>query len=388
MPIQATVNLHRFKRTLLSTLEQNDSSKSNDRAFFARSVDLIESTNIIKSPPDGKSGTSQLIRVEFPETLYPPSRPQPFKLSDYKLSFLVVFAEIGNTPAMSAQVGLLVSILKGKLESSGNSHVIRSSETCKLKLSEEEEVWRKTLEERTGRDLINSSEFEGHSNYQPPMVIAMIDGDNRNKEAYETVKSYLNVHRGFQCTCVNLSTLEKSHKKDPDSGIDKYASSLLRKILAKANAQPIVQEESTERNRHQGAKPQHKTLLVGFHVARLPPRSEFVDEYNEDRSLHSLLISVATKPLGLSRPYKITTVIQNIETIVILSTHSTIGSVLICTQGRTRSKQGSRNPRPESRAGVYTRQLFPHSCFQVRLLPTSCHGRRLISATSLPRRYY
>lgn len=327
MPIQATVNLHRFKRRLLSTFEQNHSSKSDDRAFFAQSVDLIESTNIIKSPPDGKSGTLLLDHSRIPyETLYNPSRPQPFKLSDYKLSFLVVFAEIGNAPAMSAQVGLLVSILKAKLESSGNSHVIRSSETCKLKLSEEEEVWRRTLEERTGRDLNNPSEYEGHSNYQPPMVIAMIDGDNRNKEAYETVKSYLNVNHGFQCTCVNLSTLEKAHKKDPDSGIDKYASSLLRKILAKANAQPIVQLESTERNSHQGAKPQHKTLLVGFHVVRLPPRSEFVDENedrllhefvdeNEDRPLHSLLISVATKPLGLSRPYKITTVIQNIGTI-------------------------------------------------------------------------
>lgn len=333
MPIQATANLHRFRRRLLSTSSEESSSKFNDRAVFEKSVDLIESTNILQVRPHREGGTLlDLGRISY-ETPSNPGPPQLFKLSDYKLPVFLVFAEIGNAPAMSAQVGLLVSILKGKLESSGNSHVIRSSETCRLKLSEEKEVWRKTLAERTGRDLRcsseNSSELEGLSGDQTPVVIAMIDGDNRNKEAYTTVKSYFDVDRGFQCTCVNLSTLGKAHKKDPDSGIDKYASSLLRKILAKSNAQPIGQEESTERKAHQGAQPQFKTLLVGFHVALLPSKSDLEDEHNEDRPLHSLLISVATKPLGLTRPYKITTAIQNIETIVIIPTHSTVGILLI-----------------------------------------------------------
>lgn len=247
---------------------------------------------------------------------------------------------------MSAQVGLLVSILKGKLKSSGNSHVIPSSETCKLKLSEEKEVWWGTLEARIG----TSGGSESQSNRPPPMVIVMIDGDNRNREAYKTVKSYLSVHRAFQCTCVNLKTLGKAHKKDPDCGIDKYASSLLRKILAKTNTQPIGPEESTARNDHLGAKHQRKTLLVGFHVAHLPPKSDLEPEYDGDRSSHPLLISVATKPLGLTRPYKISTVIQSIETIVILSIHSTVGILLIFTTARARSMQGSRNPRPKSRA--------------------------------------
>ena len=67
------------------------------------------------------------------------------------------------------------------------------------------------------------------------------------------MKSYFDGDRGLQCTCVNLSTLEKAHKKDPDSGIDKYASSLLHKLLAKTNAQAMGQEEFTERNARSSA---------------------------------------------------------------------------------------------------------------------------------------
>lgn len=351
MPIQAIVNLHRAKQTLLGTFEEKGSSKSNDKASFAKAVDLIESTHIVQARSQGET-LLDLSRNTY-ETLSCSSRPQSFKLSDYKLSVQLVFAEIGNTPAMSAQVVTLLSILKTKLESSGNSYVIRNNETCKLKLSETKEVWRKILEER----------LDGQLNDRTPMVIAMIAGDNRNKKAYETVKSYLDVDLGFQSTCVNLTTLEKAHKKDPDSGIDKYASSLLRKILTKTNTPPIAQEESTESNGHQGAKSQFKTLLVGFHLAHLPPKLDLEDDYNEDRPLHSVLLSVATKPLGLMRSYKTTTVIQNIENIVILPTHPSDGSLLICTLGRARSVQGSRIPRPESRAGVYTLQPFPHTCF-------------------------
>lgn len=333
MPIQATVNLHRVKQAHLSTFEEKSSSNPSNRASFAKAVDLIESTNIIQARSQG--GTLLDLSRNTYETLSYPSRPQSFKLSDYKLSVQLVFAEISNTPAISAQVGMLLSILKRKLESSGNSHVIRNSETCKLKLSEATDVWRKILEESTGLDLGYSSylqsALEDESNVRTPMVIAMIDGDNRNKKAYETVKSYLDVDLGFQSTCVNLTTLKKAHEKDPDSSIDKYASSLLRKILTKTNIPPIGQEESTECKGHQGAKHQFKTLLVGFHLAHLPPKSDLEDEYNEEHPLHSVLISVATKPLGLTRPFKITTVIQNIEKIVIHPTHLSDVSLLMCT---------------------------------------------------------
>lgn len=80
-----------------------------------------------------------------------------------------------------------------------------------------------------------------------PFVIAIIDCGTRNKEAYAITNSYFDVSHGLLCTCVNLPRLEKAHKINPSCGLYRYASSLLSKILAKADIRLGYLQDSADK---------------------------------------------------------------------------------------------------------------------------------------------
>ena len=313
-PLQAEVNFHRFKKNV----ERCFKDKKN-KSIFEESVDLIEKTAIVHGPTQTDSlGSSYLSKIPYQFLSYS-NVQQPLPLSGRKLPLLLIFVEISDAQAVFQETDLLMAILKKKLTSSGNSHVMQSSDTCKLKLSGQKS-WKEAIGNRIELDM-RSFSTAAKIGYQSkdltPFVIAIIDGGHRNKETYGTVKSYFDVTHGLLCTFVNRPKLEKACRIDSNGGLNKYASSLLSKILAKAGirlgyTQPAAEDRSSQEVGNE------MTLLVGFHLAYPPPPPKTDPSHGNRQSVSQqpLLISVATKPLGLKCAYRTTTVIQRLRSIV------------------------------------------------------------------------
>lgn len=226
----------------------------------------------------------------------------PLTLSALSRSeFKAVFVEVGNAPAMSKTVDVLLGIYRYKLRDLKLSDSVSNGETHYLKQAASIASWQTELNNVLNSQIglgTSDAACGGSTNLPRPFIVAFIDDSGDNADVHRKIKHLCDISLGYQSCCVKLSTLEKIHRQNTDNGIDRYACSLLRKMLAKL------------KNRIDDKDPDdtavtpipNATLLVGAHVAAVPTEA--------NGTCQVYCITLSSKPIGSKGTYKITTVLK------------------------------------------------------------------------------
>lgn len=233
-----------------------------------------------------------------------PAAHLPLNLDTHlKAKFRVVFVELGNAPALSKTVEVFLNIFRRKLRDLEIGDSAPDGETHTLKQSSSIETWEEYLHDITNSQLgIQNADVAcgAYTSLPRSFILAFIEGGPENQHIHTKIKHLCDLRLGVQSCCVNLSTLDKIHEQNTDNGIDRYASSLLRKMSAK------LQNGLDDKDPHdtQLAPITNATLLVGAHVVAVsakPSRTEESQVY---------CITLSSKPIGNNGTYKITTVLK------------------------------------------------------------------------------
>ncbi|KAI9874207.1 MAG: hypothetical protein M1830_010079, partial [Pleopsidium flavum] len=222
-----------------------------------------------------------------------------------KNKFRIIFVEVGNAPAMSKTMDLFLGIFKRQLRDLNLGESLIDGNTLILKQSASIDSWQKDMDKLISADTTQETPDKAcdrDTNTPAPFVLAFIGDGRENKQTYRKLKHVCDLDLGWQSCCVKLSTLDKLHRKNTDSGVDNYAYFLLRKMLAKSANNPYYNLMPLP----------NATLLVGAHVAEASEGSTKGKEVqvNDAQSSHVYCITLASKPNGHKGTYKTTTLLK------------------------------------------------------------------------------
>lgn len=221
-----------------------------------------------------------------------------------KNKFKIAFVQIGNAPAISKTAEVFQAIFAQKLRDLNMGDLLFDCNTLTLKQSTSLESWQKGLDSLvnadTGGENTNNAP-DGGTTTAGPFVLTFLEGGPKNHQNYRKIKQVCDTDLGWHNCCVNLSSLDKLHRKNTDSGIDDYASFLLRKMLIK----------SESNYKHSVMRLQNATLLIGAHVVEVsagPTTNGLQISDAETSSVYC--ITLASKPIGSKDSYKVTTLLK------------------------------------------------------------------------------
>ena len=220
-------------------------------------------------------------------------RSQDLKEAYNVRPFMVVFVEVGNDVAVTTEATIMKTLVKDAVE---GLLIGPAARTCKLKLCQDDSMWSSQLQLTVGEAL------KGYKKTQPvPLILPILS--NHQKSAYKRLKKLCDVDVGYHSCCINVSTLQKHHQKDPDMGLDTYTYHILRRICAKVAPEPAFSEVVNP-----------VSLAIGVHVVPIQPLK---DEGRIEASRRTQsLISIASKPLNTIGSYRSTTYLKEHSAVV------------------------------------------------------------------------
>lgn len=290
LPIAASARLRKVSQARRECRPLHELPKASDVSPDSGAPDILKilTPNRVLRTVAATPGT-EVCALKLTKSLV---RNPDFKDAYKQRPFMVLFVEVGNDAAVTTEATITKRLVEDTVEGLLVDRTGPAARTCKLKSSQDDSMWSSQLQ------LAVSEALKCFKSLPIPLILPILS--NNQKLAYKRLKKLCDVDVGYYSCCINISTLQKHHKKDPDMGLDTYSNRVLRRISAKLAPKPAFSKV--------------ESLSMGVHIVPVQPLKE---EHRIEASRRTqYLISIVSKPLGTIGFYRSTTYLNEQNAVV------------------------------------------------------------------------